>query len=128
MKKTNSLKGKKLFEAVYNKGKRVHRREIQLIYMTMDGEKEILNKMNIVSSPLSGVIKIGIPINRKYGNSVIRNRAKRRIRAICREILQEVNESYLCIIRPKVEFKSLNYMESKQTIKMLFKNAGILRS
>ncbi len=128
MKKINSLKGKKLFEETYKKGKRIQNREVQLIYFKQNGGKDIINKMDDVVTPLFQGIKIGIPINRKYGNAVGRNKAKRRIRAICREILQGVNDCYLCIIRPKAEFKNLSYTESKKIIKSLFKNAGVMRS
>ncbi len=124
MKRINSLKGKKVFEDIYKRGKRVRQSEVQLIILEQ-GRKD---NVECEKPALSPEIKVGIPINRRYGNSVSRNKAKRRIRAICKEILHDVDESYFIIIRPKEEFKNLSYTRSKEVIRLLFKNAGVLRS
>ncbi len=128
MKRINSLKGKKVFEEIYKRGKRVRQSGVQLIVLKQCRKEEIFDKSKRELPAVSPEIKVGIPVNRKYGNSVSRNKAKRRIRAICGEILQEVEESYFIIIRPKEEFKNLSYANSKQIIRLLFENAGILRS
>lgn len=127
MKRINSLKGKKNFEEVYTGGRRVHQKEAQLIILSKNGKPENRDREESRPHSLLPGIKIGIPISRKFGNSVSRNRAKRRIRAICRELLADVKESYFIIIRPKEEFKYLSYEDARQIIKKLFTGAGVLR-
>ena len=128
MKRINSLKGKKNFEELNLKGRRINQKEVQLIYLKRSGNSKSTNDENSEVLPLPPEFKIGIPVGRKFGNAVSRNRAKRRIRAICRELLQEIDESYFIIIRPKEEFKNLSYADSKEIIKLLLKDAGVLRS
>ncbi len=127
MKRVNSLKGKKNFEKLNLKGKRLNQKEVQLIYLKRSGNPELRTTENSEALPLPPEIKIGIPVGRKFGSAVSRNRAKRRIRAICRELLREIDESYFIIIRPKEEFKNLSYADSKEIIKLLFRDAGVLR-
>ena len=127
MKRINSLKGKKIFEELYNTGKWYHHRDVQLIVLKQKGKNDIINNSKDLVTERSCGIQVGIPINRKFGNAVTRNRAKRRIKAICQELLQDVKEDYYFIIRPKTEFKDLNYTNSKQIIQSLFKSAGVLR-
>jgi ribonuclease P protein component len=128
VKRINSLKGKKHFEELNFRGRKINRKGIQLIYLKQSGNSKSINTENNAVLPLSPEFKIGIPVGRKFGNSVIRNKAKRRIRAICRELLPEVYESYYIIIRPREEFKNLSYADSREIIRVLLKDAGVLRS
>lgn len=138
----NSLKGKKNFQEVFNKGKRLRQPELQLIILQRSKKETDLrnnnesnprqacgeinpSKIKKVSVPDSG-LKIGISINKKYGNAVTRNRTRRRIRAICREILEGADADYLIVIQPREEFKKLSYADSKEIIKGLFIRAGVL--
>ncbi len=72
-------------------------------------------------------IKIGISINSKYGNAIIRNKAKRRIRAICNELIPAVDEGYFIILRPGIEFKTTDYDRARIKVRQLFHKAGILK-
>ena len=128
MNRITSIKGKKNFEEIYKKGDRFQQSQVQLIILKRCDKEEILHKINGGTSNYYPEIKIGIPINRKYGNSVNRNKTKRRIRSLCNEVLQGVKEGYFIIIRPNKGFKHLGYANSKEIITFLFKDAGVLRS
>jgi ribonuclease P protein component len=126
VKRYQSLKGKKAFWEVLKKGRRFYEREIQIIVYHVVGSEEFFNKNNN-DTPLN-LVKVGIQIQRKYGNSVKRNLAKRRIRAICRELLQGVNNNFYIIIRPLENFRNLNYKDSQNIINLLFSKAGVISS
>lgn len=121
MKPYKSLKGKKKFREVIKKGRRYYRSEIQLIVLKAANGTE--NKIN----SLHKGINIGIQIGKKFGNAVTRNRAKRRIKAICGEVLQKVDNDFIIIIRPGENFKSLSYSNSKYIIVSLLTKAGLLK-
>lgn len=70
---------------------------------------------------------MGIIISRKYGKAVERNRAKRRIREICRELLSEMETGNMVIINPTSEFKDQEYQISKGNIRLLFEEAGLMK-
>ncbi|MDY6932936.1 MAG: ribonuclease P protein component [Spirochaetota bacterium] len=126
--KISSLKGKKGFQKVYNNGIRVKEKEVQLIILKSieKGRASLNNKREF--SFYNSIINIGIPINKKFGNAVHRNKAKRRIRSICRELLHEVDVSCSIIIRPSLDFKDLSYKRSKEIFESLFRKSGILQS
>lgn len=126
MKRYQSLKGKKAFWEVLKKGRRFYEKQIQVIVYHVMGSENFYYKSNN-HTPLNPV-KVGIQIQRKYGNSVIRNLAKRRIRAICRELLQGVNNNFYIIMRPLEKFNKLNYEDSKNIIRQLLNKAGVITS
>lgn len=70
---------------------------------------------------------MGIIISRKYGKAIDRNRAKRRIREICRELLSEMKTGNMVIINPTIEFKDQEYQISKGNIRLLFEEAGLMK-
>ncbi|MBN2042152.1 MAG: ribonuclease P protein component [Spirochaetes bacterium] len=125
MKTYKSLKGKKKFREVIKKGRRYYRSDVQLIALKIDECADIAGNKKDLSSVC---FQIGIQIGKRYGNAVTRNRARRRIRAICNEVLQNVDNDYLIIIRPDESFKSLTYLSSKVSIASLLTKAGLLKS
>ena len=120
MKRIDSLKGKRNFREIYTEGNRFRHRGIQLIILEL-GKREKNRDAEVC-------IQVGIPIKKRYGNAVARNRARRRIRAVCRELLRETNVGYMMILQPGEEFKNLSYKDSKEIIKLLFNRAGVLKS
>ncbi len=71
-------------------------------------------------------IRIGITVGRKYGNAVNRNKARRIIRAVCRDLLPVMREGYYIVLRPEPGFKMLSYVKVKEEITALFRKAGVL--
>ena len=124
MTRIQSLKGRKVFWEVLRKGRRFYEREVQIIVYNTADNKDLSEKCN-EDTPLK-YVRVGIQINRKYGNSVIRNLAKRRIRAICRELLTGVNDNFFIIIRPLDSFRNLKFADTQNIIRLLFKKAGVI--
>ena len=124
MTRIQSLKGRKVFWEVLKKGRRFYEKEVQIIVYYSAGNKDLSEKCN-EDTPFENV-RVGIQINKKYGNSVNRNLAKRRIRAICRELLTGVSNNFYIIIRPLESFKNLQFADSQNIIRILFKKAGII--
>jgi len=91
--------------------------------------KKIRGKGNIIfivkNSSLDD-IKIGIAINKKLGNAVKRNWIKRRIRAVCTELIIQMNRGFSIIIKPVPENGLMNFEELKSELVMLFKKGGVL--
>ena len=122
MKEYQTLKGRKIFREVLRKGRRFYGEEVQIIVCQ---SKEIFfNKTN--NTPYSKTVRLGIQIQKSYGNAVARNRAKRRVRAICREFLGGVEKNFNIIVRPLENFKKSGYEESKNKIKEILIKAGVL--
>ncbi|MDY6969661.1 MAG: ribonuclease P protein component [Spirochaetota bacterium] len=127
MKKISSLKGKKDFQEVYKKGRKFQQKEVQITILKYLDKGRVASHRGKGNSYLNRIIYIGIPISKSYGNAVIRNKAKRRIRAICRDLLRDVNEGYFIIIRPSVDFKKLCFTNMQKIIESLLKKSGVLQ-
>lgn len=70
--------------------------------------------------------RIGISIGKKFGNAVERNRAKRIIRAIMRELVPIMKNGNYVIIRPGPAFKQYAFSEAKGELVRLLRRAGLL--
>jgi len=123
VKRENSLKGKSLFQEVLLQGFKLQKEGIQVFIR----KKDETEKNKDLSFCNDGNIKIGIAVGRKTGDAHERNRIKRRIRAICREFLQELDNHYCIIIRPGKNFIIHSYNEQKEILGSLFKKSGLIR-
>ena len=74
MKRCFSLKRNKTFRYVYRKGKSVPSRMLVMIY----------NKSK------TGMVKVGFSVSKRIGNSVTRNRIKRRLREAFRPFIPDI--------------------------------------
>jgi len=127
VRKIYSLKGTKAFSDVFRKGRRFGREGIQLIVLRTRNNGDSSTEPRVGKEKIEANIKIGISINSKYGNAIIRNKAKRRIRAICNELLPALDEGYFIIVRPGNEFKTVEFEQARMKVRQLFHKAGILR-
>lgn len=126
MKKIYSLKGKGNFQEVFGKGKRFNSEGIQLIVLR-------LKSKGTSSAEGSGrfddarTVKIGISIGGRYGCACERNAAKRRVRAICREMLPSMERGYYLVLRPTGRFGAIAYQEARDSIQSLLRMSGVLK-
>lgn len=73
-------------------------------------------------------IKIAIALTKSFGKAHIRNKAKRRIRAICTGFFNELKDGFCIIVRIDSDFKNLSFEEQKRMIISLFAKAGLFNS
>jgi len=125
VKKIHSLKGRNSFKEVFSRGRRYNTEGVQLIVLKRDGG---IKGSHGPADLQNGESRLGISIGRSYGNAVQRNRAKRRIRAMVRELLPAVKKGYYIIIRPGKGFQKAEYTGASANIRCLFKKAGIVSS
>jgi ribonuclease P protein component len=103
------LKAHKEFGLVYNRGKSAHSRSCVVFYLPKNGEK-----------------KIGYTASKKVGNAVIRNRSKRRLRAIWREVQSTLCDGHYVFVAkaslPEISYvtlqKDINYVLKKLNAKI----------
>ena len=119
MKKAYSLKGRKLYSEVFTGGKK-YRGKAVIIFLLKSKIEEKSNNSAIKD------IRIGISLSRKLGKAHDRNRIKRRIRAICNELLANMNTGITLIIKPGPGSREMSFEEFRGDIIKVFKHSGIL--
>jgi ribonuclease P protein component len=126
VKKAFILKGRNNFQGLFKKGKRFSGSALLII---------VGNEMSISKGVETGRqsdecektrTRIGISIGKKFGNAVERNKAKRVIRAIMRELVPFMRTSNYVIIRPGPDFKRYVFSEARAEITKLLRRAGLL--
>jgi len=125
MKRIYSLKGSKSFKTLIEKGKRIEREGIQLIMLKSQDDQGLI--AGPAEKKVKPDVRIGVTLNSKFGNAVTRNKAKRRLRAICGELLPEMEEGYRLILRPRSEFINADHAKAVNTIRALLRRAGVIR-
>lgn len=119
MKKAYSLKGRKSYNEVFTKGKKFRGKAV-IIFLLKSKIEEAYNSSDIRD------IKIGITLSRKLGKAHDRNRIKRRIRAICYELLNDMNTGIKLVVKPGPGSRDMSFEEFKSDLIKVFKNSGIL--
>ena len=71
-------------------------------------------------------VKIGFSVNNKIGHAVVRNKVKRRMRAIAFDYLGKIKPCQLVFIA-SVGIDKLSYEQLKEQMDSCVKRAGILR-
>lgn len=126
MKRIYSLKGRNLFREVYLKGRKLQDTGIRIFFLNINKSKYV--KPVTINDGLndSKRVKIAIALAKSYGAAHVRNRGKRRMRAICSGFLNEVNKGFYIIIRIDSDFRDLAFEEEKRIVRSLFAKAGLL--
>ena len=70
--------------------------------------------------------KFGIILTRKVGNAVVRNRIRRRVRAIIGELGELVGESGYLVMIARRQASLASFEELREDLKKLARKAGIL--
>lgn len=71
-------------------------------------------------------IRFAISINKKFGNSVMRNKAKRHVRELFRLNKERLEKGYDIIFFIKNEFKNISFSEKREFFLKLLKHSGVL--
>lgn len=104
MKRKNRIRKNADFKYIINKHKVLKNNEF-VIYT---------NKNNI------GYTRIGISVSRKLGNAVIRNKIKRQLKNIVKDVIQLDNSTDIVII-VREPFKAKTYQQNLELFKILTK-------
>lgn len=72
------------FQRVYKRGKSAHSTSMALFYLPLSGEK-----------------KVGYTASKKIGNAVVRNRCKRRLRALFAEFSSQLEDGWYVFVAKK---------------------------
>ena len=120
MKRVYSLKGKKSYNRVFLKGRKKKGKGVVVFVLKDNTIKDTDNQSNIRN------IKVGISISKKIGKANKRNLLKRRVRSICHELLNEMNDGLSVIVKPYPESLYMSYSELKSDIEGLFRYTGVI--
>jgi len=126
VKRIYSLKGRKLIREVYHKGRKLQDAGIRVFFLNcgIDNYVKPDGRQNV---SLEKNIKIAVILTKSFGKAHARNRAKRRIRAICSESINEMRNGFYIIIKIGTDFQKLQFEEEKSVIRSLFIKAGLLQ-
>ena len=108
LKKENRLKKRKEFGFIYKNGTRVFSKNITMV--------KIKSKYPIP--------RIGVSVSNKIGKAVVRNKIKRRMRAILFDYIKNIrNCNIIFVAQPNIV--NITYQEMKNEIKYLLKKGSI---
>lgn len=111
LKQANRLTKRKEFGYVYKHGKYAYNNHLTLIY---------------VPSKLKEV-RIGFSISKKIGKAHVRNKIKRQLREIVRNLILNIESNFNYVFVVKPEITSITYEEIKCSILDVLKRANKLK-
>lgn len=111
MNKKYRLRNNDDFKKVYKKGKNYWNRNLILYIMEND-----LNHT-----------RIGFSVTKKIGNSVVRNKTRRRLKEICRQNLNNIREGYDIIFIPKKNVVDITYGDLKSAMLHILRKSNLLK-
>lgn len=111
MEKKFRLRNNEDFKIAYKKGKNYWNRNLTL-YKRKNGLDHS---------------RIGFSITKKFGNSVERNRAKRRMKEICRLNFHNIKEGYDIILIPKKNVIDINHKELESAMLHILRISHLMR-
>lgn len=111
MEKKHRLRKNTEFKRAYVKGKNYWNRNFKLYV-----KKNDLN-----------YTRFGIVVTKKLGKAVVRNKIKRRIREINKDLLPYINSGHDIVLIPKKNTVDLSYEELKKSVEHIYNLAGILK-
>ena len=110
MRREYSLRRNKEFRYVYRRGRSVSDSRIVLVYV-------------ITKTPH---LRVGFSVSRKLGNSVQRNRLKRRMKEAFFAVLDKVPKNCLLVFTPREAAKEMTYADIEASLNKLLKKAGLM--
>jgi ribonuclease P protein component len=73
-------------------------------------------------------VKIGFSVSKKIGNSVTRNKVKRRLKEIVRELIPRIKNNYSYIIIAKPGIEDAEFQKIKENVIAIFEKSNKLVS
>ena len=104
------MKRNKTFRYVYRKGKSVPSKMLVMIY----------NKSK------TGMVKVGFSVSKRIGNSVTRNRIKRRLREAFRPFIPDVKPGYDIIFIARDAVKDAEFDQISAAMEGMLTKAGLM--
>jgi len=120
VKKVLSLKGRKSFSSVFLKGRKKRGKGV-IIFVLRRSKSEKRDGQSDFRD-----IKIGISVSKRIGKAYKRNWIKRRIKAVCDELIEQMNEGFSIIIKPVPESMDMSFADLRNDIIGVFKHAGVI--
>jgi len=109
----DSLKKNREFKNVYNNGRSHAVKTLVIYYLAVEDRNNN---------------RYGLSVSKKIGNAVVRNKLKRRLREIIRELEKEFSfSSYDIIFIARKPVVKLDYHKLKKDVKRLYKKAGLIK-
>lgn len=112
MKKKYRLRKRRDFSKTYRRGKSSANRTLVLVY-----------RRNGLS-----VSRLGISVNKKFGNAVKRNKIKRQLKEIYRSNIDDVKPGYDLIFIVRVNAQDKSFWELKKSLESLLKRVKLLKN
>lgn len=109
--KNNRLTKNGSFGYVYKNGARSHCRTLTLLFVENSNES----------------VRVGFSVNNKIGKAIVRNKVKRRMRAIVRDKVKFL-KGCQCVFVAKQGIDELEYEELSCQIDKLFTKAGLYKT
>lgn len=107
---TVTLKKNREFQHVYRTGKSMSSRIMVLVF----------------SRTKRGSLRIGFSVSKKIGNSVMRNRVKRRMRECFRQNMPEVITGYSLIFIARGDIVAASYQQIEKSMRLLLEKSRLL--
>lgn len=112
MKKKYRLRKNEEFKRVYKRGKNYWNRNL-ILYVVENG---------------LDYSRVGFTVTKKVGNSVVRNRTRRRVREIYRKYINNIKEGYDIIIIPKKNVVDIDHKDLESALIHILKLANLFKN
>ncbi len=122
MKRCYSLKKNKDFYFTYRVGKSVGTKACTLIYVH-DRRKP---KRQVTAAAPRPTVRAGFSVSKKLGNSVQRNRVKRRLREAFTPFIPNIRPGYNLIFIPREPILQDSFQNIQKTMRYLLRKADLL--
>ena len=111
MKKENRLKKRKQFNWTFKNGKAVHTDNLTLVF-TPSWAKDY---------------KVGFSVTKKVGKAVVRNKIRRRLKAIVTKHQQEICQKHTLIFVAKPSIVDTPFQDIESQVLLLLKKSNLFR-
>lgn len=112
MKKERRVKTNGDFQKIFKKGKSFANRQFVVYCLEKSQQTEF---------------RIGLSVNKKLGNAVVRNQIKRHIRQAFHELDQELAQSMDYVIIARKPAATMDFFETKKSLEHVLKVAKVLK-